>query len=116
MQGNQINLHKQIYLDNLSDNQTFSGCLKLILKICSADNISLHLKNIFNDGELHKEATIEKISIVQKEGNRSVQRAIEYYNLDAIISVGYRVQRRVGNLLPTRFFRQPETIRNSCKT
>ncbi|MBQ5428799.1 MAG: virulence RhuM family protein [Neisseriaceae bacterium] len=58
---------------------------------CSIDNISLHLKNIFNDGELHKEATIEKISIVQKEGNRSVQRAIEYYNLDAIISVGYRV-------------------------
>lgn len=58
---------------------------------CSVDNISLHLKNIFNDGELHKDSTIEKISIVQKEGNRSVQRAIEYYNLDAIISVGYRV-------------------------
>jgi len=58
---------------------------------CSTDNISLHLKNIFDSGELNKEATSEKISAVQMEGNRSVTRNTLFYNLDAIISVGYRV-------------------------
>ena len=58
---------------------------------CSTDNISLHLKNIYNDLELDKESTTEDFSIVQKEGNRKVKRNIKYYNLDAVISVGYRV-------------------------
>ena len=58
---------------------------------CSIDNISLHLKNIYNDLELDKESTTEDFSIVQKEGNREVKRTIKYYNLDAVISVGYRV-------------------------
>jgi len=58
---------------------------------CSADNISLHLKNIFEEGELALEATTEKFSVVRKEGNRAVRRTIDHYNLDAIIAVGYRV-------------------------
>ena len=58
---------------------------------CSTDNISLHLKNIYNDLELDKESTTEDFSIVQKEGSREVKRNIKYYNLDAVISVGYRV-------------------------
>ena len=58
---------------------------------CSSDNISLHLKNIYNEGELKEEATTEKISVVQKEGVRDVNRTSTFYNLDAIISVGYRV-------------------------
>ena len=58
---------------------------------CSIDNISLHLKNIYNDLELDKESTTEDFSIVQKEGKREVKRNIKYYNLDAVISVGYRV-------------------------
>ena len=58
---------------------------------CSTDNISVHLKNIFTTNELDKEATTEKISVVQKEGERNVNRATTFYNLDAIISVGYRV-------------------------
>lgn len=58
---------------------------------CSIDNISLHLKNIYNDLELDKESTTEDFSIVQKEGNRKVKRNIKYYNLYAVISVGYRV-------------------------
>ena len=58
---------------------------------CSTDNISLHLKNIYNDFELDKKSTTEDFSIVQKEGNRKVKRNINYYNLDAVISVGYRV-------------------------
>ena len=58
---------------------------------CSTDNIGLHLKNIYESGELLKEATTEKISAVQKEGDRQVTRNTLFYNLDAIISVGYRV-------------------------
>ena len=58
---------------------------------CSTDNIGLHLKNVFEDGELEKNRTTEEISVVQKEGTRSVKRNVTFYNLDAIISVGYRV-------------------------
>ena len=58
---------------------------------CSIDNVSLHLKNIYKTFELDKDSTIEEFSIVQKEGNRDVTRNIKYYNLDAVISVGYRV-------------------------
>ncbi len=58
---------------------------------CTTDNIGLHLKNIYESGELVKEATTEKISAVQKEGDRTVTRNTMFYNLDAIISVGYRV-------------------------
>lgn len=58
---------------------------------CSIDNVSLHLKNIYKTFELDKDSTIEEFSIVQKEGNRDVNRNIKYYNLDAVISVGYRV-------------------------
>lgn len=54
--------------------------------------ISRHIKNIFSEGELRQEATVAKFATVQTEGNRSVSRDIEYYNLDVIISVGYRVK------------------------
>lgn len=53
--------------------------------------ISKHLKNIYNEAELDKDRTISKMEIVQKEGGRSIKRNLEYYNLDAIIAVGYRV-------------------------
>ena len=53
--------------------------------------INKHLNNIFEEGELKKEATISKMEIVQTEGNRTVNRSTTFYNLDAIISVGYRV-------------------------
>ena len=58
---------------------------------CSPDNIGLHLKNIYNDLELDKNSTTEDFSVVQKEGIREVTRKLKYYNLDAVISVGYRV-------------------------
>ena len=61
---------------------------------CSADNIGLHLKNIYDAKELDKNATTEKISVVQQEGTREVRRNTLFYNLDAIISVGYRVNSR----------------------
>ena len=53
--------------------------------------VNKHLKNIFESGELSREATISKMEIVRGEGGRSVARGVEFYNLDAIIAVGYRV-------------------------
>lgn len=58
----------------------------------STDNISLHLKNIYEDGELSRTATTEESSVVQIEGRREVQRPVSLYNLDAILAVGYRVR------------------------
>ena len=61
---------------------------------CSTDNISLHLKNIYQTKELDEAATTEDFSAVQSEGNRTVNRRMKFYSLDAIISVGYRVNSR----------------------
>ena len=58
---------------------------------CSPDNIGLHLKNIYNDLELDRNSSTEDFSVVQNEGTREVTRKLKYYNLDAVISVGYRV-------------------------
>jgi hypothetical protein len=58
---------------------------------CSTDNVGLHLKNIFEENEIDPVSTSEKISVVRKEGNRFVTRRVLHYNLDAILSVGYRV-------------------------
>ena len=63
---------------------------------CSLENVRLHLKNIYACGELEKTATSKESLEVQKEGNRSVTRKFLYYNLDAIISIGYRVKSIVG--------------------
>jgi hypothetical protein len=59
-------------------------------------NISLHINNCFKEGELEKESTVKNSLTVQKEGNRIVKRKVEYYNLDVIISVGYRVKSKQG--------------------
>lgn len=56
--------------------------------------ITKHLQNIYDEGELSRDATLSKMEIVQKEGGRDVTRSVIYYNLDAIISVGYRVNSR----------------------
>jgi len=62
-------------------------------------NISLHIQNIYEEGELTPEATVKKILTVRSEGTRQVKRALDHYNLDMIISVGYRVKTHVA----TRF-------------
>lgn len=61
--------------------------------------ISKHIKNIFIEGELELSSTVSKMEIVRKEGNRVVRRIVDFYNLDVIISVGYRVKSQAG----TRF-------------
>ena len=58
--------------------------------------ISKHIRNVFDEGELTSEATVAKYATVQTEGSRQVSRDIEYYNLDVIISVGYRVKSHRG--------------------
>lgn len=58
----------------------------------SADNVSLHLKNIYQEQELSEAATTEDFSVVRQEGKRQVKRQLKHYNLDAIISVGYRIK------------------------
>jgi len=58
--------------------------------------ISRHVKNVFDEGELSPEATVAKSATVQREGEREVTREVEYYNLDVIISVGYRVKSQRG--------------------
>lgn len=62
-------------------------------------NISMHIKNIYDEGELSSDATVKDFLTVRQEGARSVQRKLTYYNLDMIISVGYRVK----SLIATRF-------------
>ena len=59
-------------------------------------NISLHIKNIFEEGELQEIATVKDYLTVQTEGKRDVQRNLKFYNLDVIISVGYRVKSHRG--------------------
>jgi hypothetical protein len=70
--------------------------------------ISEHVKNVFIEGELELEATVRKFRTVQTEGNREVERELDYYNLDVIISVGYRVKSVQGTK-----FRQWATARLS---
>lgn len=59
-------------------------------------NISLHINNCFKEKELHRKGTVKESLTVQKEGKRNVSRKLEYYNLDVIISVGYRVKSKQG--------------------
>lgn len=61
-----------------------------------SDTIGLHLKNIYKSGELEENSTTEQSSVVRQEGKRQVKRKIKSYNLDAIISVGYRVNSKTG--------------------
>ncbi|MBR0323148.1 MAG: virulence RhuM family protein [Bacteroidales bacterium] len=63
--------------------------------------ITKHIKNIYETGELDREATSSILELLQKEGNRNVKRKIEFYNLDTIISVGFRVNTRQGILFRT---------------
>ena len=63
---------------------------------CSADNIGLHLKNVYSEGELEESSTAEDFSVVRKEGGRTVSRWIRMYDLEAIISVGFRVNSKLG--------------------
>lgn len=82
-----------IYVNVMFKEDTFWMTQKAMADLfeCTADNISLHLKNIYKEEELDENGTAEFFSVVQNEGQRSVKRKVKCYNLDAIIAVGYRV-------------------------
>lgn len=56
---------------------------------CTPENVLMHIRNIYSDGELQKEATAKDFLVVRQEGTRQVNRELQFYNLDALISVGY---------------------------
>ena len=70
--------------------------LMAVLFQTTVPNINMHLKSIFEEGEIEEQATIKDFLIVQKEGNREVKRKQKFYNLDAIISVGYRIKSQIA--------------------
>ncbi len=85
--------NNQVRVDVFVQNETLWLTQKAMASLFQVNvpAISKHLSNIYEEGELNQEATISILETVQKEGNRDVKRNVEYYNLDAIISVGYRV-------------------------
>ena len=84
---------EEVSVNALIGNETLWLTQKSMAELfgCSSDNISQHLKKIYTDGELNESSTTENFSVVQTEGSRQVKRNVTFYNLDAIISVGYRV-------------------------
>jgi len=72
--------------------------------------VSRHIKIVFEEGEQSPEATVAKIATVQKEGGRTVERQVDYYNLDVIISVGYRVKIPKGDPVPHLGDKTPERV------
>ncbi len=81
----------KVDVNMIGDNIWMSQDLMANLYDTKKQNISYHLKNIFNENELDRNSTVKDSLTVQSEGNRKVKRNIEYYNLDAIIAVGYRI-------------------------
>ena len=87
------NDNENVFVDVYFKDETFWLTQSSMAELfdCTSDNISLHLKNIYEEEELDFDATTEKFSVVRKEGTRDVRRTLDFYNLDAIIAVGYRV-------------------------
>ncbi|MEE1095820.1 MAG: RhuM family protein [Paludibacteraceae bacterium] len=87
-----------IQLDVRMENETVWLSQQQMVRLFNTtkQNISLHINNIFREGELQKEATVKEYLTVQTEGNRQISRKVLYYNLDVIISVGYRVKSQRG--------------------
>jgi hypothetical protein len=88
----------QTKLDVRLENETVWLTQKLMAELfqTTPQNITIHLKNIYEESELSEEATCKDFLQVQKEGNRSIERTQKFYNLDAIISVGYRVKSHIA--------------------
>nr|WP_246046204.1 RhuM family protein [Actinobacillus porcinus] len=102
MMQNQIQLYTsadgKISLQVSLDNETVWLSLDQMATLFDRDKsvISRHIRNLFNEGELERNLTVAKNATVQMEGEREVRREIDYYNLDVIISVGYRVKSMRG--------------------
>jgi len=95
-------------IDVRFDGETVWLTQKLLAELfqVTVPTINEHIKNIYQEGELSKDSTIRKFRIVQNEGGREVERDVDFYNLDLIISVGYRVKSSIATA-----FRQWATAR-----
>lgn len=91
---NELAKHIEVWLED--ETVWLSQAQMAMLFSQTKQNISLHINNCFKERELEKIATVKESLTVQNEGKRSVRRKIEYYNLDVIISVGYRVKSKQG--------------------
>jgi hypothetical protein len=82
-----------VYVDVVFRDETFWMTQKAIAELFSAERsvVTKHINNVYDEEELDREATSAKIALVQKEGEREVNRTPEFYSLDMIIAVGYRV-------------------------
>ncbi len=89
---------KNILINVAYKNETFWLTKKTMGELFEVNvpAINKHLLNIYNESELDKEGTISKMEIVQNEGNRTVKRKVDFYNLDAVIAVGYRVNSKAA--------------------
>jgi prophage maintenance system killer protein len=102
MQNDQIVIYKtengETVIDVKLKNETIWLTQKLMSELFEkdSDTIGLHIKNIINEAELDEKSTTELFSVVQQEGKRSVKRNLKFYNLDMILSVGYRVNSKKG--------------------
>ena len=95
-QPNELADHIEVRVDNEKDTIWLTQKQMGILFEKDSDTVGLHLKNIFEEQELDENSTSELFSVVQKEGSRNVKRNLKFYNLDAILSVGYRVNSKRG--------------------
>ncbi len=91
---NELAEHIEVWIED--ETVWLSQAQMAVLFSQTKQNISLHINNCFKENELEKGATVKDSLTVQKEGEREVKRKIEYYNLDVIISVGYRVKSKQG--------------------
>ena len=80
------------------DNETVWLTQKQLVELyqTAKSTVSEHIKNIYTDEELTPDATVRKIRTVQNEGKREVERALDYYNLDMIIALGYRINSKIA--------------------
>jgi hypothetical protein len=95
-QSTELAEHIEVRVDEKAETIWLTQKQMAVLFDKDTDTIGLHLKNIFIEQELEENSTTEFFSAVQKEGNRNVKRNIRHYNLDAILSVGYRVNSKRG--------------------
>lgn len=95
-QSNELTDHIEVRIDKEKDTIWLTQKQMGTLFEKDPDTIGLHLKNIFTEQELDENSTTEHFSVVQQEGIRNVKRNMKFYNLDAIISVGYRVNSKRG--------------------
>lgn len=91
---NQSDFHLEVKVENETVWLTQAQMVELFYS--TKQNISLHIKNILNEEELDENSTVKESLTVQKEGSRKVKRKVLSYNLDVIISVGYRVKSKLG--------------------